>query len=473
MVEKIAVIGGLGTLSGGDLFFKLLKNSKVLKNQLGYHFIFEQQPYSQINLPLHQEEDIRSRKYYTYNICKNFEAKGVSKILLPCFASHSFLDELQKEITIPIVNIFEALSCYIYSTFPKGTKIGVLTSDFVKENKMLDSYFHDYELVFPATQNRLMEAIYGEYGIKNGHFDGLALEYVCEVCAELNEKGCNIILPGITELSLVVEQLWRRGIQLLDVNQIYANYALENAHSKLEKPFKLGILGGVGPSATVDFMNKIIQNTPAQKDQDHIKMVVEQNPQIPDRTANLVRRETDPIVAMYSTCKRLEAEGADAIAIPCNTAHAFVKGIQEHLGIPIINMLSATAEHIGHIYGEGAKVGLLATSGTIQSKVYHDVLKAFGFDVIIPDEKHQAYVMESIYGEYGVKAGFSDDVCKDYILKAAKHVIDSGADIIILGCTELPLMFPHENEIVMEGNRIPLVDPTLVLAKKIVGMAKK
>lgn len=471
-MEKIAVIGGLGTLSGGDLFFKLLKNQEVLKNQLNYHFVFEQQPYRQINTPLYHEKDIKSRKYYTYNICKGFESKGITKILLPCFASHSFIEELQKEISIPIVNIFEALSIYIQSKLEKGAKIGVLTSDFVKENCLLNTYFQDYELLFPENQKQLMEAIYGDKGIKNGNLEGLALEYVYESCVELNEQGCELILPGITELSLITKRLWKRGVPIMDVNQVYADFALHNAKTAPKKPFKLGILGGVGPLATVDFMNKIIQSTPAKKDQEHIKMVVEQNPQIPDRTANLLHNETDPTITMFSTCKRLEAEGADAIAIPCNTAHAFVSSIQEHLNIPIINMLTTTAEHILEDYGKQTKVGLLATSGTLQSKVYYDVLKAFGFEIITPDEAHQSYVMESIYGEKGVKAGYTTGICKTHILKAADFVSDLGAEVIILGCTELPLLFPAETEIVYEGRKVPLIDPTLVLAKKIVKMAK-
>jgi len=470
-VERIAVIGGLGTLSGGDLFFKLLKNQQVLKNQLSYHFIFEQQPYSQINSPLYQEEDIKSRKYYTYNVCKNFENKGVTSVLLPCFACHSFLDELQKEISIPIVNIFEALSNYVSSKVGKGAKIGILTSDYVKANQLLNSYFKDYDLLFPTQQEQLMEAIYGELGIKNGYFDGLALEYVYEACVELNKLGCDIILPGITELSLIVEQLWKRGMPIVDVNQIYADYALVNKNSNPKKAFKLGILGGVGPSATVDFMNKIIKNTPAKNDQEHIKMVVEQNPQIPDRTANLVYHETDPTIAMFSTCKRLEAEGADAIAIPCNTAHAFVNSIQEHLNIPIINMLTTTVEYIKEHYGGKIKVGLLATSGTIQSEVYHDVLKAFGLKIIVPDEKNQGYVMESIYGKDGVKAGYTDGNCRKNILKSADFVIKKGAEVVILGCTELPLIFPNESDIIKGSQKIPLIDPTLVLARKIVSVA--
>ncbi|WP_312792467.1 amino acid racemase [Sphingobacterium sp.] len=472
MGEKIAVIGGLGTLSGGDLFFKLLKNKRVLKNQLDYHFIFEQQPYSQINLPLHQEEDIKSRKFYSYNICKNFEQRGITKILLPCFASHSFLDELQKEIAIPIVNIFIAIAKYVKTRFPVGTRIGIMTSDYVKQKMMLEKYFSYYELMYPAEQTKLMEAIYGKYGIKNGYLEGIPLEYINEICKELISNKCDVILPGITELSLLIEPLRRRGIPILDVNQIYADYALENSSGKIERPFKLGILGGVGPSATVDFMNKIIKNTPAKIDQGHIKMVVEQNPQIPDRTANLVNKETDPTVAMFSTCKRLEAEGADTIAIPCNTAHAFVGSIQEHLKIPIINMLTTTAEYIVKRFGKSTKVGLLATSGTVQSGVYHDVFIAAGVTVIIPDTIHQQLVMESIYGEKGVKAGQINGICRQQILAVADHLIGLGAQVIILGCTELPLLFPSEEQIYIDNRAIQLVDPTEVLAKKIVAMAK-
>ncbi|AIM36880.1 aspartate racemase [Sphingobacterium sp. ML3W] len=470
--EKIAVIGGLGTLSGADVLFKLLKNPKVLKNQKEYEFIFEQQPYSQINSPLYHEDDIKSRKFYSYNLCKSFESKSVSKILLPCFASHTFFEELQKEISIPIVNIFDALSLYLKSSFEKNVKIGILTSDYVKENHILKRYFQGYDLFFPTDQEHMMEAVYGENGIKKGYFDGIPLEYVYTACSELMDKGCEVIVPCVSELSLVTEQLWKRGVPILDVNQIYVDYALGNFTKDVLKPFKLGIVGGVGPSATVDFMNKIIINTAAKRDQDHIKMIIEQNPQIPDRTAHLIRKETDPTIAMFSICKKLEAAGVDAIAIPCNTAHAFVKSIQEHLTVPIINMLTVTVEYINRNFGSNTKVGLLATSGTVQSNVYLDVLSEFGFEVIIPDEEHQKYVMESIYGERGVKANFTAGICKDNILKAVDFIIRKGADVIILGCTELPLMFPDESEIVNEDKIIPLVDPTLVLAKKIVNLSK-
>ena len=468
---KIAVIGGLGALSGADLFFKLLKNKSALKNQKHYHFIFEQQPYSQIESALFEEQDIKSRKFYTFTLCKNFEQKSVSKILLPCFASHSFLEELQKETSISIVNIFEAITNYLSLNFEKGTKIGVLTSSFVKESFLLRKYFQDYELIYPTNQSQLMHAIYGESGIKNGYLDGLPLEYVHEACIELKAKGCEVILPCITEISLLVNQLWTRGISIIDVNEIYADYALSKGDTTQPKPFKLGIVGGVGPSATVDFMNKIIQNTTAKKDQDHIKMIVEQNPQIPDRTANLIHNQTDPTIALFSTCKKLEAAGSNAIAIPCNTAHAFVKEIQEHLNVPIVNMITTTAEYILENFGKGSKVGLLATNGSIQSEVYFNALTGFGLHVVIPDETHQTYVMESIYGKFGVKAGYTDGICKEQILKGVNHLIQKEIQVIILGCTELPLLFPKNKESNDHKKSVELVDPTLILAKRVVSLA--
>src|SRR5205823_9095418 len=98
--------------------------------------------------------------------------------------------------------------------------------------------------------------------------------------------------------------------------------------------------------ATADFMTKIVRNTRADRDQEHLKLVVEQNPQIPDRTENLIGSGADPTISLYSTCKKLEAADADIIAIPCNTAHAFVERIQPYLNIPVVNMLTATVEHI-------------------------------------------------------------------------------------------------------------------------------
>jgi aspartate racemase len=233
----------------------------------------------------------------------------------------------------------------------------------------------------------------------------------------------------------------------------------------------LGIVGGVGPAATVDFMGKVVANTPAGRDQEHIKMVVEQNPQIPDRTANLLHDEADPTMAMYATCKRLESAGANAIAIPCNTAHAFVERIQAHLRVPIVNMLHETIEWIVHKYGSGKVVGLLATSGTIQSQVYHEAARNSGLQIVTPGHDYQSMVMDSIYGDRGIKAGFTQGLCREQLLIAAEHLCELGANVLILGCTELPLVLEHCESFEINKRTVAFVDPTTLLARKCVGLS--
>jgi len=458
--KKIGIIGGLDILS-----------DEVLAHQDEYHFLFEQQSDIQMGIKLHSKEGMRSKKLHTYTVAKRFEDSQADRILLFGLDNHIFIKELQAELTVPIVSMVDALHSYVKANCRKGAKLGILTSDFVKASDMLKGFEADYEIVYPDKQELLMDAVYGEKGIKKGFLDGVTVEQVFQICKELTHQGCAVILPGISELSCIVDTLQRKNLPALDVDAIYTEYALDIAVHPPVKSFKLGVLGGVGPSATVDFMSKIIRETPAQRDQDHIKMVVEQNPQIPDRTANLVYGGEDPTIALFATCKRLEAEGADAIAIPCNTAHAFVEDIQQSLKIPIINMLEATVDHIIAQYGKDIVIGLLATDGTIASRVYHHVAERYSLQVITPDPEYQKKVMDSIYGPCGVKAGYTTGPCKTDIDEAVRHIIDKGAQVCILGCTELPLLFPHETSFAIDGLSIPLIDPTLVLAKRCVQLS--
>jgi aspartate racemase len=239
------------------------------------------------------------------------------------------------------------------------------------------------------------------------------------------------------------------------------------------RPFKIGVVGGVGPAATADFMQKIVRNTPAARDQDHIKLVVEQNPQIPDRTANLIGDGPDPTVALYATCKKLEAGDADLIAIPCNTAHAFVERIQPYLSIPIINMLHETVQRLRTHHAALRHVGLLATSGTLGSHVYHEAAEAAGLELLAPDDAHQAMVMSAIYGERGVKAGFTEGECRDDLMRALVHLVERGAQAVILGCTELPLLLAQSDHFAVAGTHIVLLDPTDLLARKCIALAQR
>jgi len=225
----------------------------------------------------------------------------------------------------------------------------------------------------------------------------------------------------------------------------------------------IGILGGMGPEATIDLFYKIIKFTPAEKDQDHLRIIIDNNPKIPDRTAAILGKGEDPLPALQETARNLEKAGADFIIIPCNTAHYFLSSIQKSVKIPVINMIEETAKETQQRTPQIQKVGLLASIGTYKTEIYHQYFKKFNIEIISPEEKDKKEVMKVIYA---VKAGNLSDVIKKDILKIAQKLIDIGAEAIITGCTEIPL-------ILKEGDvSVPIIDPTQVLAKIAVRKAR-
>ena len=225
----------------------------------------------------------------------------------------------------------------------------------------------------------------------------------------------------------------------------------------------IGILGGMGPEATIDLFYKIIKSTPAEKDQDHLRIIIDNNPKIPDRTTAILGKGEDPLPALQETARNLEKAGADLIIIPCNTAHYFLPSIQESVKIPILNMIEETAKETQRKTPQIKKVGLLASIGTYKMEIYHQHFKKFNIEVISPEEKDKEEVMKVIYA---VKAGDLSEEVKRNILKIAQKLIDKGVEAIITGCTEIPL-------ILKEGDvSVPIIDPTQVLAKMAIKKAK-
>ena len=225
----------------------------------------------------------------------------------------------------------------------------------------------------------------------------------------------------------------------------------------------IGILGGMGPEATIDLFYKIIKSTPAEKDQDHLRIIIDNNPKIPDRTAAILGKGEDPLPALQETARNLEKAGADLIIIPCNTAHYFLPSIQESVKIPILNMIEETAKETQRKTPQIKKVGLLASIGIYKTEIYHQHFKKFNIEVISPEEKDKEEVMKVIYA---VKAGDLSEEVKRNILKIAQKLIDKGVEAIITGCTEIPL-------ILKEGDvSVPIIDPTQVLAKMAIKKAK-
>jgi len=225
----------------------------------------------------------------------------------------------------------------------------------------------------------------------------------------------------------------------------------------------IGILGGMGPEATIDLFYKIIKFSPAEKDQEHLRIIIDNNPKIPDRTAAILGKGEDPLPALQETAQNLEKAGADFIIIPCNTAHYFLSQIQKSVRIPVLNMIEETAKDIQQRIPQIQKVGLLASIGTYKTEIYHQQFKKLNIEVVYPDEKDKDVVMKAIYA---VKAGDLSEGVKSNILKIAQKLIDEGVKVIIAGCTEIPL-------ILKEGDiPVPLIDPTQVLAKIAVQKAK-
>ncbi|AMQ17994.1 cysteate racemase [Thermococcus peptonophilus] len=221
----------------------------------------------------------------------------------------------------------------------------------------------------------------------------------------------------------------------------------------------IGILGGMGPLATSDLFRRIVEKTPAKRDQDHPRIIIYNNPKIPDRTAFILGRGEDPRPELIASAKRLEECGADFIIMPCNTAHFFSETIQRAINIPLVSMIEETARRIEEMGLR--KVGLLATDGTIKGMIYHRALLKRDIHIAVPNKKDQELVMKGIYE--GVKAG-NLELGRELLLKVAKK-LERRSEGIIAGCTEVSVALKPEDF------TVPLIDPMDVIAEKAVRLA--
>ncbi len=194
----------------------------------------------------------------------------------------------------------------------------------------------------------------------------------------------------------------------------------------------IGILGGMGPLATVDFVTKIINQTPAERDQDHLPLLVHSVPQIPDRTACLMDNQPSPLTALLRGLKTLLDAGVGCVAMPCNTAHHWYDALAKASSAPILHIARACSESLAQ---QGVKsVGLLATDGTLKAGFYARELSAYDIDLRIPDPSLQLQVMKGIYL---VKSGAVDEGggLLDHCMGA---LLECGVERVIMGCTEIP-----------------------------------
>lgn len=222
----------------------------------------------------------------------------------------------------------------------------------------------------------------------------------------------------------------------------------------------IGILGGMGPEATAHFFELIIKNTKAAKDQEHIPVLIYNNPKIPPRSEAILEKGPSPLPLLAEGVRILSQAGADFIVIPCVTAHYYYHDLVKEEKIPVFNLLDEILFYVRKNLSSLTRVGLIASTGTLLSRLFQETFAKEGIEVLNPLEEEQEQVMEAIFGKQGIKAGFTSGPAQKIILDVARKLIQRGAEAVIAGCTEIPLVLKQEDL------SVPLVDPLRIMALK-------
>ena len=225
----------------------------------------------------------------------------------------------------------------------------------------------------------------------------------------------------------------------------------------------LGVLGGMGPLATADFLAKLTIATEVEREQEHIRVLVDSNPKVPDRNAAIATHDDAPGRAMAAMALGLERGGADFLAMACNTAHAFEPAIRAAVRIPFVSMITETCDACDRDHPRATRVGLLAAQGCLDARLYQDAFAARGREaLVLPDAPQRAF-MQLLYR---IKTNELGDDVRQAMHALAMSLVDRGAMVIVAACTEVPL--------VLDEPRLgfPLLDPTTIVAQRCVRYAR-
>lgn len=215
----------------------------------------------------------------------------------------------------------------------------------------------------------------------------------------------------------------------------------------------LGIIGGMGPLATIDLFQKIVELTNAPKDQDNIPIIIDNYPQIPDRSAFILGQGMDPYPYMKESALRLKNAGAEAILIACNTAHYFANRLEKDCEVNILNITDIAIKAIKNKFPNAKKIAVIGTAGTKKAKIYGGKLVEAGYTHIKVTNEQMDILMDCIYK--GAKA----NKLNDYIDTFNDVISQIDADVYIAACTEIPLFLPFAK------NKDKFIDATLELAR--------
>ena len=219
----------------------------------------------------------------------------------------------------------------------------------------------------------------------------------------------------------------------------------------------IGILGGMGPEATVRMFNLIVKLTKAEKDQDHIPIIIFNNPKVPDRTAAIIDEGPSPLPMLVEGAKELEKAGATFIIMPCHTAHYHYDEIIQNINIPFLHLQKETRHYVELRYSNLTRFGLLATTGTVEAGLFQTIFQQKGLEIIVPGEKEQGVVMTAIYGEKGIKRGFKEEP-RQLLIQVMKQLKEQKVGAVIAGCTEVSLVL-NAQEL-----QLSVIDPLKIIA---------
>jgi aspartate racemase len=224
----------------------------------------------------------------------------------------------------------------------------------------------------------------------------------------------------------------------------------------------VGVIGGMGPDATIDFMSRVLAATPASKDQDHVRMIVDHNPRIPSRQSAMRGAGENPGPLIAAMAARLESAGAEFLVMPCNLAHAWQADIVSATGIPFLSIIDVSVQSALCQSGDDSVIGLMTTPGCFRAGLYQQALADAGRSYITqtPDE-----LEETMMWVEKIKSGDRSSLVADGLRRNADRLIGRGAKVLVAACTEFPLVL-HESMF-----DVAFVSSTDVLARKTVAIA--
>ncbi len=224
----------------------------------------------------------------------------------------------------------------------------------------------------------------------------------------------------------------------------------------------VGILGGMGPAATVDFYDKLVRATPATQDQDHLRVVIWADPTVPNRHEALMAGGQDPRPWLEEGVQHLMRCGAEVLAVPCNTIHAYMPAVVEGKDVEFISIIDVTVEAARQTDPTG-RVGLLAADGALASGLYQSAFEEEGMELVLPSEVSQADLMKVVYS---VKAGASGPKERQSVVSLLAELVGGGASTVIAGCTEVSVLLAKLDV------DVRVIDPSQALAEKTIERAR-